>query len=142
MLQRLIEIPWACKEAAENDGDDVAGRYIIVESASWARLHSDRCLADDLDGLERLYKHLREDTRLIANSLRSFGFAITNCAGTNVTAYSSQPMAEDDTLVDAIGDLTRAYFDFKTGLGTTLAEAFKLLHRELSTAKPPELHER
>lgn len=120
----------------------MAGRYIIVESASWGRLHSERCLANDLDGLERLYKHLREDTRLIASSLRSFGFAIKNCAGTNVTAVSSQPMAEDDTVVDAIGDLTRAYFEFKIGLGTTLAEAFTLLHRQLSTAKLPELQGR
>ena len=103
-------------------------RYIIVESASASRLLAEHYRANDLEGLERLYRHLREDTRLIANSFRASGFTVLNCAGINVTAHSADPLATDDMLIDGVRSLTRAPLDFRAGIGTTLAEAFNVLH--------------
>lgn|GEM_PF-5529970 len=111
-------------------------KYIIVESASASRLLAEHCIANDREGLEQLYRHLREDTRLIANSFRSCGFIIVNCAGINVTAYSADPLAQDDTLVDGVRSLTRPRLDFRVGLGTTLAQALEALHQQIDTERP------
>ncbi len=107
-------------------------RYIIVESASATSLIAECCIANDIGGLDRLYRQLREDTRLIANSFRGSGFTIVNCAGINVTACSEHPLATDDTLVEGVPSLTRPRLDFRVGLGTTLAEAFEALRHQIS----------
>jgi hypothetical protein len=98
-------------------------RFVIVESGTAEAMLSEYCSRDDLDEVKRLYRHLREDTRLIANSLRPNNFEIINCAGTNVTAYSGNSLITDETILAGIRDLTRPRFQFLVGIGNTLSEA-------------------
>ncbi|HEV7433935.1 MAG TPA: mCpol domain-containing protein [Pseudorhizobium sp.] len=97
--------------------------FVIVESGTAERLLFEYCSRNELDEVKRLYRHLREDTRLIANSLRPNNFEIINCAGTNVTAYSANSRVTDDTISAVIQDLTRPRLRFLVGLGATLSEA-------------------
>lgn len=102
-------------------------RYVIVESGAADELLASYCTNNNLDEVKRLYRHLREDTRLIAYLLRPNGFEIINCAGTNVTAYSPNSPMTDHTILAGVCDLTRPRLQFLAGLGATLCEARSLL---------------
>lgn len=98
--------------------------FIIIEAGPSPGHFRELCLANDWPALEILQKHLRDGTRVVANSLRGDGFTIVNCSAGNVTARADSCSRDADGLREDVVTLLGQDMPFRFGIGSSLREAY------------------
>jgi len=98
--------------------------YLIADAGPTPAEYGRLCLDNNLEGLERLHKRLRDGTRLVANSLRGDGFTIINCSAGNVTGHAISCSRDSASLRDDVASLLGKDVPFRFGVGSSLKDAY------------------
>jgi hypothetical protein len=98
--------------------------YVVLEMAPTAAEFRALYLSNNWADLQSLHKRLRDNTRVVANSLRGDGFTIVNCSAGNVTGYANTCSRDSVSLKNDITSLLGDDMPFRFGIGSSLKEAY------------------